>query len=73
VLLLRVDDHEAALVVFEMAFDERQGALADRSEADHDDGAGDAAMDGPSGHLVWLLAKAEMWKRLTSDDDFGRI
>ena len=46
VLLLRVDDHEAALVIFEVPLDQRQRRLADRAEADHHDGAADAAVDG---------------------------
>src|SRR5688500_6156418 len=62
-LLLRIDDHEAALVILERTVDERQGALADRAEADHDNGAADATVNGPSGHRVCLLAKAEMEKR----------
>ena len=63
VLLLRVDDHEAALVVIEMAFDERQGSLTDRAEADHDDGAGDATVDGPSGHRICLLDESSDGER----------
>ena len=51
VFVLGVDDHEALLVVGEMALDQRQGAFADRAEADHDDGPGDAGVNGPSGHF----------------------
>ena len=57
-LSLRIDDHEAALVELEMALDQRQHAFADRAEADHHDRAGDAAVDGPSGHRICLLTKA---------------
>ena len=45
-----VDDDEALLVVIEMALDQRQGALADRAEADHDDRAGDAGVAAPMRH-----------------------
>ncbi len=50
VLVLRVDDHEAALVVAEMAFDQRQRAFADRAEADHHDGPVDTGVNGPISH-----------------------
>ncbi len=45
-----VDDDEAILVVVEMALDERQGAFADRAEANHDDRAGDASVAAPMRH-----------------------
>ncbi len=35
VFVLGVDDDQTLLVEFEMAFDQRQGAFADRAEADH--------------------------------------
>jgi len=44
-ILMRIDDDEARLVILEMTFDQRQGAFADRAEADHDDGAGNLCMD----------------------------
>ena len=59
VLLLRVDDHEAALVIFEVPLDQRQRPLADRAEANHHDGAADAAVDGPGGHRELLLGRVE--------------
>ena len=40
----------------EMALDQRQRAAADRAEADHHDGAVDAAVDGVVGHEQSLLA-----------------
>ncbi len=51
----RLDDREPGLVVVEVPFDQRQGTTADRAEADHHDGAGDAAVDGPVGHETELL------------------
>jgi len=48
--ILGIDDDEARLVELEMALDQRQRADADRAEADHHDGAGDARVDGMSGH-----------------------
>ena len=44
-VLMRIDDDEARLVIVEMPLDQRQGAFADRAEADHDDGAGNFRMD----------------------------
>jgi hypothetical protein len=38
-VLMRIDDDKARLVVVEMPFDQGQRALADRAEADHDNGA----------------------------------
>jgi len=52
VLVLGVDDHEPALVIGEMALDQRQGAFADRAEADHHDGPVDTGVNGPSGHCT---------------------
>ncbi|MNT81839.1 hypothetical protein D3C72_2214790 [compost metagenome] len=40
-----IDDHHPALVELEMAFDQGQGAAADRTKADHDDRAGDLAVN----------------------------
>ena len=54
VLVLGVDHHEAGLVVAEMALDQRQGAFADRAEADHHDGPVDAGVHGPIGHFQSL-------------------
>src|ERR1700726_1815131 len=48
-VLMRIDDDEARFVIFEMPFDQRQGAFADRTEADHDNGASDAGMHGRRG------------------------
>ena len=50
ILVLGIDDHEAGLVVAEMPFDQRQGAFADRAEADHHDGPVDAPVHWPIGH-----------------------
>jgi hypothetical protein len=50
ILVLRVDDHEAGLVVGEMALDQRERAFADRAEADHHDRPVDAGMYWPFGH-----------------------
>ena len=44
-VLMRIDDHEARFVIVEMPFDQRQGAFADRAEADHDNGAGNFRVD----------------------------
>ena len=54
VLVLRVDHHEAGLVVVEMPLDQRQRAFADRAEADHHNGTVDAAVDGVGGHDLQL-------------------
>ena len=54
VLVVRVDNNEARLVVGEMPLDQRQGAFADRPEADHHDGAVDAAVNGPISHYQVL-------------------
>ncbi len=51
VLVGGIDHHEAALVILEMPLDQGQRPLADRAEADHRDGAGDAAVHRPIGHL----------------------
>ena len=50
--VVRVDDVEVVLVELEMALDQRQGSLADRSEADHHDRAFDATVDRPMRHGV---------------------
>jgi hypothetical protein len=52
VRVVRVDDDEMVLVEFEMALDQRQRSLADRSEADHDDRAFDAPVQRPVRHGV---------------------
>ena len=48
--IVRIDDDEAVRVEFEMALDQGQRALADRSEADHHDRAGNAPVPRPMGH-----------------------
>ena len=53
--VVRIDDDEALLVEFEMALDQRQRSLADRSEADHHDRAVDAPVQRPLRHGVRLL------------------
>ena len=55
VAVARVDDHEARLVVGEVALDERQRPPADRAEADHHDRSVDLSVDGPGGHGCGLL------------------
>ena len=50
-----IDDVEVILVELEMALDQRQGSLADRSEPDHHDRALDATVDWPVRHGVVLL------------------
>ena len=42
-----IDDDHPRLVELEVTLEERQRAPADRAEADHDDGAGDFAVDRP--------------------------
>ena len=49
-----IDDDEARSVESEMALDQRQGALADRAEADHHDRPVDAGVDRPLGHFAPL-------------------
>jgi hypothetical protein len=46
----RIDHHHSGPVEGEMPLDQRQGALPDRAEADHHDGAIDAGVNGPIGH-----------------------
>ena len=50
--IVRIDDDEALLVEFEVTLDQRQGSLADRSEADHHDRARDAPVLRPMRHGV---------------------
>ena len=50
--IVGIDDHEALGIEFEVALDQGQRSLADRSEADHDDGAFDAPVSRPMGHGV---------------------
>ena len=50
--VVRIDDDEAGLVEIEVTLDQRQGPLADRSEADHHDRAFDASVPGPVRHGV---------------------
>ena len=50
--VVRVDDDEMLLVELEVALDQRQGSLADRSEADHHDRAFDAPVQRPVRHGV---------------------
>ena len=54
VLVLGIDDHETGFVIIEMTLDQRQRAFADRAEADHDNRAGDAGVNGPFGHMPSL-------------------
>ncbi len=49
--IVGIDDDHALLVEREVAFDQRQGSLADGAEADHHDRAIDAAMHGPVSHV----------------------
>ena len=44
-VFMRVDDDETLLVIVEVPFDQRQRALADRAEADHDNRTGDLRVD----------------------------
>jgi hypothetical protein len=62
VLVFGIDDDETLLVVTEMALDQRQGALADRAEADHHYGPVDAGMHWPLRHISLLQSQ----KRLIS-------
>src|SRR6185437_2002484 len=55
VLVRRIDDDEAGLVVFEMPLDERKRAAANGAEADHYDRACDGCMYRPIGHDRSLL------------------
>ncbi len=58
-VLMRIDDDKALLVIIEMPLDQGQGALADRAEADHDNGAGNFRVDWRGGaHLLWSLRKS---------------
>ncbi len=50
--IVGIDDHEALGIEFEVALDQGQRSLADRSEADHHDGAFDAPVPRPMGHGV---------------------
>ena len=52
VRVVGVDDDEMVLVEVEMALDQRQRSLADRTEADHDDRAVDAPVQRPMRHGV---------------------
>ncbi len=52
VRVVRVDDDEAILVELEVALDQRQRSLADRSESDHHDRAFDAPVERPLRHGV---------------------
>ncbi len=47
VLLRWINDDQTGLVEFEMAFDQWQGTAPDRPKADHDDRAGNFAIDWP--------------------------
>src|ERR1700722_10687682 len=55
--IIRVDDDEAVRVELEVALDQGQRALADRSEADHHDRASDAPVPRPMGHQISFEAK----------------
>ena len=64
-VLARVDDNHPALVEFEVALDQGQGAAADGAEADHDDRSGDFAVNrvgyfchfslSPADGFVWAV------------------
>jgi hypothetical protein len=54
VLVHGVDDHEARLVIGEMTFDQRQGALADRAKADHYDRPINVGVNRPFRHVSRL-------------------
>src|SRR5262245_64213566 len=58
VFVLGVDDHKALLVVSEVTLDQRQGALADRTEADQYDGTVDTGMNWPFRHSQSLPRNA---------------
>ena len=62
--IVRIDDDEALLIELEVALDQRQGSLADRSEADHHDRAGDAPVPGPMGHRVRSPSRTSDAERL---------
>ena len=49
-VFMRVDDDEAPFVIFEVALDQRQRSLADRAEADHDDGSVETGKQGQVFH-----------------------
>ncbi len=48
--IICVDHHHSLAWCVDVAEDERQGAFADRTEADHHDRAGEAGMDGTFAH-----------------------
>jgi len=50
-LVLGIEHGDARFVVVEMPLDQRQRAFADGAEADHDDRAGNRAVNGPVGHF----------------------
>ncbi|MNY51011.1 hypothetical protein D3C86_1865680 [compost metagenome] len=56
-ILARLDHDQPVLVVFEVALDQRQGAAADRTEADHHDRAGNFGMDRVVGIRHVILPK----------------
>jgi hypothetical protein len=49
--IVGIDDHEPGRIVGKMPLDQRQRAFADRAETDHHNGAIDAGVNGPIGHL----------------------
>ena len=54
---IRLHHHQLVRVIIEVAFDQRERALSDGTEADDDDGAVDATVNGIVGHgaLRWIL------------------
>ena len=62
--VVRIDDDEAVLVEIEVTLDQRQGPLADRSEADHHDRAFDASVPGPMRHGVRSPSRTSDAERL---------
>jgi hypothetical protein len=62
--IVGIDDDEAVLIEFEVTFDQRQGPLADRSEADHHDRALDSPVPRPVGHGVKSPLRTGDAKRL---------
>ena len=60
IVVAGIDDHELRAVECEMAFDQGQGAPANRAEADHHDRAIDAVINRPVGHGAVLQNVTEL-------------
>ena len=58
VLVVGCDDGKPRLVEADVAFEQRQGAPADRAEADHHDGAVETGVDRSIGHRAVTLCSA---------------